>query len=247
MRAVFSVRAAALLAACALPFALTACDSLEPSDATSDALARQPKAELCHLDDEAGTYHLIEVAVPALDAHLAHGDGRIGGPVPDHDGFVFDDACQPLAQEVTVEACYTDNEDNSVKVIVDLMTGALTGTESCPYFGGNCAAGGTVTPTGVSDLGAVTGFTYTETNTLADPDGGGCDAGGPDIIETTFTRTAGDLFSGQALALCDGEPLDSGFSFTATLTEGACSTAARPANGFSPVSLSKSAWIEGLR
>ena len=244
MRAVPPLRAVLLLTA-SLSLTLTACDALIPTSETADALARQAKVAICHEGDDG--YELIEIAAPAVDAHLAHGDGFVGDAVPGQDGAVFDEACQPVVQDVTVEACYTDNEDNSLDVLVDLGTGDLTATEPCAFFGGNCVASGTVTPVGVDTLGAVTGFVYTETNTLADPDGGGCDAGGPDVIETTFTRVEGDTFSGLALALCDGQPLDSGFTFEATLSEGACATASRPATTFSPVGVTKSAWIESLR
>ena len=247
MRAVSPFRAVLLLAA-TLSLTLTACDTLIPTSETADALARKAKVDVCHLDEDAATYDLIQIAAPAVDAHLAHGDGLVGDAVPGQDGAVFDEACQPeIVVTEPIAACYTDNEDNSLDVLVDLGTGDLTATEPCSFFGGNCEASGTVTPVGVDTLGAVTGFALTETNTLADQDGGGCDAGGPDVVETTFMRIEGDLFAGQALAFCDGQPLDSGFSFEATLSEGACATASRAAADFRPVMGSKSSWIQSLR
>ena len=38
---------------------------------------------------------LIFVAAAAVDAHLNHGDARIGEPVPNQTGMHFSDACEP--------------------------------------------------------------------------------------------------------------------------------------------------------
>jgi len=52
------------------------------------ALAGGPdKVEVCHLNDDGGL-HVISIADPALDAHIAHGDQQIGIDV--------DENCQPL-------------------------------------------------------------------------------------------------------------------------------------------------------
>lgn len=216
-----------------------------PPTSAGDALARQEKVDVCHRSDDSDAYYLTQIAAPALDAHLAHGDGQVGDAVPDQEDAVFDEACQPEATIVApLAACYTDNEDNSVNVLIDLQTGAITATESCPYFGGNCAADGTASP--ADDLGGITGFAYNEINTAADPDGGGCDAGGPDRVENTFTRSDGDSFAGEAVAFCDGEALGA-FNFTATLTDGACPVQDGAETAFSRGVLTKSAWLEDLR
>ena len=55
--------------------------------------AGQTKSDICHLDRDAGTYELINVADPALDAHFDHGDGEIGEAVPGLEGKIFDENC----------------------------------------------------------------------------------------------------------------------------------------------------------
>ncbi len=51
-----------------------------------------PKVQLCHRTGN-GSYHLIEVSVSAEPAHRAHGDGKIGEPVPGNPGHVFGPGC----------------------------------------------------------------------------------------------------------------------------------------------------------
>jgi hypothetical protein len=62
------------------------------------ALAGQVKVDVCHAEGN-GTYHLIEIAEPAYNTHIAHGDAGVGEPVPGQPGFVFDAECN------LVEAC----------------------------------------------------------------------------------------------------------------------------------------------
>jgi hypothetical protein len=52
-----------------------------------------PKVQLCHRTG-AGFYVLIEVSVNAEPAHRAHGDGKVGDPVPGNAGRVFGPGCQ---------------------------------------------------------------------------------------------------------------------------------------------------------
>jgi hypothetical protein len=85
-------------------FALAGCDAADPTaDATADAAltaaarpggAGMARVAVCHYDDDA--YKLITVAAPAVAAHLRHGDGLPGGAVPGPEGYVFDEACQPV-------------------------------------------------------------------------------------------------------------------------------------------------------
>jgi len=58
---------------------------------------RQAKIDICHL--RAGDFIRLSVAEPAVDAHIAHGDGRVGDPVPGQPGMKFaaDCAFVPLA------------------------------------------------------------------------------------------------------------------------------------------------------
>jgi len=57
-----------------------------------DTLPEEAKVELCHRTGN-GSYHLIEVSVNAEPAHRAHGDGKIGDPVPDSPGKFFGPGC----------------------------------------------------------------------------------------------------------------------------------------------------------
>jgi hypothetical protein len=54
-----------------------------------------PKVQLCHRTGN-GSYHQIEVSVNAEPAHRAHGDGKIGEPVPGQAGKVFGAGCRVL-------------------------------------------------------------------------------------------------------------------------------------------------------
>jgi hypothetical protein len=51
-----------------------------------------PKVSLCHRTGN-GSFHLISVGLPAEPAHMAHGDGKPGGPVPNQDGKIFGPTC----------------------------------------------------------------------------------------------------------------------------------------------------------
>jgi hypothetical protein len=50
--------------------------------------------QVCHKTGN-GTFHLISIAPDALSAHIAHGDGKPGDPVPDMSGFIFGPNCTP--------------------------------------------------------------------------------------------------------------------------------------------------------
>lgn len=52
------------------------------------------KVELCHATGN-GTYQKIEVSVSAEPAHRAHGDARVGEPVPGNTTRTFDSSCRP--------------------------------------------------------------------------------------------------------------------------------------------------------
>lgn len=54
-----------------------------------------PKVQLCHRTGN-GQYHLIEVSKSAEPAHRAHGDAKIGEPVPGSAGKVFSPSCSVL-------------------------------------------------------------------------------------------------------------------------------------------------------
>ena len=54
------------------------------------------KVELCHATGS-GTYQSIEVSVSAEPAHRAHGDAKVGEPVPGDTTKTFDASCRPTA------------------------------------------------------------------------------------------------------------------------------------------------------
>jgi hypothetical protein len=54
------------------------------------------KISICHRTD-AGFYNLIEISVSAEPAHRAHGDAKVGEPVPADPTKVFDSSCKPTA------------------------------------------------------------------------------------------------------------------------------------------------------
>jgi hypothetical protein len=53
---------------------------------------RPPKVDVCH-STGSGKYILINISERALPAHLAHGDGLPGDPVPGMDGMIFGPDC----------------------------------------------------------------------------------------------------------------------------------------------------------
>jgi len=52
------------------------------------------KTDICHRTGGATQFILISVATPAVEAHLAHGDGRLGEAVPGQPGMRFGPNCQ---------------------------------------------------------------------------------------------------------------------------------------------------------
>jgi uncharacterized repeat protein (TIGR01451 family) len=67
------------------------------------------KVSLCHRTDN-GEYQLIDVSVNAEPAHRAHGDARVGEPVPGTQKQVFDASCRPVGPAVTIKKS-TNGED----------------------------------------------------------------------------------------------------------------------------------------
>jgi hypothetical protein len=67
------------------------------------------KVSLCHRTDS-GEYHQIEVSVNAEPAHRAHGDGKVGEPVPGTQRQVFDANCRPEGPGVKIKKS-TNGED----------------------------------------------------------------------------------------------------------------------------------------
>jgi hypothetical protein len=70
---------------------------------------RSTKVSLCHAEGN-GTYHLIDVSQSAEGAHRAHGDAKVGEPVPGQSGKTFDSSCQPSGPSVQIKKS-TNGED----------------------------------------------------------------------------------------------------------------------------------------
>jgi hypothetical protein len=96
----------------ALALAIAACADVEnpatparlasgsASEERSASTGKQnAKVDLCHKTGGDGAFTLITIAAAAVDAHLAHGDGRIGGAVPGRPGLVFAADCRPEPSE----------------------------------------------------------------------------------------------------------------------------------------------------
>ena len=58
------------------------------------------KVDICHRTEGVDGFILIGVAQPAVAAHLLHGDGRMGDPVPGQRGMVFGPDCAPTAAQL---------------------------------------------------------------------------------------------------------------------------------------------------
>jgi hypothetical protein len=65
------------------------------------------KVTLCHRTGH--SFHSIVVASAAVRAHLAHGDGHIGEPVPDSPGHIFGSDCSIVLSSVVVYSNFGPN------------------------------------------------------------------------------------------------------------------------------------------
>jgi len=82
----------------------------------------QTKVDICHRTEGTNEFILISIADPAVETHIAHGDGRVGDPVPKLEGYVFDETCTPVA----TDACTAPPQINSVSPL-NLTTPAVGG------------------------------------------------------------------------------------------------------------------------
>jgi len=68
----------------------------------SIARTEMARVEVCHDTGGANRFTLITIAASAVEAHLNHGDGFPGEPVPGQPRMAFDAHCRPVAsREVT--------------------------------------------------------------------------------------------------------------------------------------------------
>ena len=66
-----------------------------------DEVRSNSKVSLCHRTDS-GSFHAIDVSQSAEPAHRAHGDGKVGDPVPGQPMKVFDQNCRAVGPEVQI-------------------------------------------------------------------------------------------------------------------------------------------------
>lgn len=94
-----------------------------PSGAAS---AGADKSDVCHLNDS-GEWQVINVAGPAVDAHIAHGDSVPGDSVPGMPTYSFDEDCVPEAGELIFAVAYTDvdESDGDYNADVDVLISKL--------------------------------------------------------------------------------------------------------------------------
>ncbi len=101
---------------CAAAIVATACDGRAANPAAPDATIvadsasagaatglvsgplSQSRLDVCHRTAGSEDFILLSVAAAALDAHLKHGDGRVGFPVPAQPGMKFGPDCAVVAQ-----------------------------------------------------------------------------------------------------------------------------------------------------
>lgn len=67
-----------------------------PADLTAPSFRVETAVDICHRAVGRDAFILITVAATAADAHVSHGDGRVGDPVPGQPGRIFDATCAPV-------------------------------------------------------------------------------------------------------------------------------------------------------
>lgn len=100
------------------------------------AEAKQPKQDVCHLDADSGTYFILNIAAPAVPAHLAHGDYLPLTFYQDSDGDGF--GAGPAFQGCAIPAGFADNDDDCDDTDAAVNPAA---TEVCNGIDDDCDAG----------------------------------------------------------------------------------------------------------
>jgi len=110
--------------------------------AASSTAPPEEKVQVCHKTGN-GSFHLISISINAKSAHIAHGDGEPGDPVPNMAGFIFGDNCTPTTAPPggLATGCYKF-ADTDVRYIgpIDILGNIVV------FFGssdGTCAGEGT--------------------------------------------------------------------------------------------------------
>ena len=79
------------------------------SAVVTDEVRSNDKVSICHRTGT-GTYHMIDISQSAEPAHRAHGDGKVGDPVPGEQKMVFDQSCRAVGPAIDIEKS-TNGED----------------------------------------------------------------------------------------------------------------------------------------
>ena len=103
------------------------------------------KVQVCHKTGN-GSFHLISIDINALSAHINHGDGQPGDPIPNNPGFIFGPNCTPTVApppELPI-GCYTlvNTPPNVASVDIFYMGPIDTLGNTTDFFGstnGTCS------------------------------------------------------------------------------------------------------------
>lgn len=112
-RATFGLALLPLLAAACSNGSPTGPGNINTATAATTALsgssAQAPRVDICHRTQGANEFITLSVAAPAVDAHVAHGDGMPGRTVPGQPGMTFAADCTMTAavRSVTVSGRWT--------------------------------------------------------------------------------------------------------------------------------------------
>jgi hypothetical protein len=111
---------------------------------TVSGASAEGKLSLCHSTGN-GSYHSIEVSVNAEAAHRAHGDGKVGEPVPGTQHQVFDANCSPVGPAVSLRKSTNGSDANDAPGPSIVVGSAVTWTYAVSNTGTIPLTGITVT------------------------------------------------------------------------------------------------------
>lgn len=112
--------------------------------AAAAGAAPAEKVDVCHLDADTGTYHLINISENAFEAHVAHGDASPGEAVPTMAHYTFDQECVPVEDLLVVDGSASGKASSYPGLTVTIqiwrnLLGSYYG-EGTYYYAANGAA-----------------------------------------------------------------------------------------------------------